>query len=575
MAIPKNIRLNLVDYAPAEVLTAKAADKRAFVSRLAEMALFLKRREIVRGIGPDGKKFKPRKHPRADGADGAPLSPHGMESRTAALLAAHEAVDFVTLFWRAKSRKSWAKILGYHAMGMVRGAPIRDEFGLSPKTQRQIKADMALWWRTRKKTKTAAPKKPPPPAPPAVVPLPKPKPAPKPRKAAKPPGPVPIQPTLTSRGQVVYLKPTPPKKAAVAKSPPAPKTSGKVIYLAKGQKPDPLSKKIQVYGVPGPAKPKGPPRPKHPPVAPKPPAIVTPGPVAPKPPVFTPPKPMPKPVVATPAKPLPVATKPPPPPPAPKPVIPKPIPPPVPVATPKPPPPVAKPSPLPSAPTPEPTPPPRAPASPSWVPMPKGDFKKLATSREMEAWGMANYKEWAAGLTPEEHRTLKLYAGQLFKEMNGVLRDTIEDKDLGFGVSRESLRVYIDRAEGALTKATTPEAITAYRGLKNIEVMGFSSAEDFAVGDKIVDKAFGSTSLSKDKAIDFASSAKESPLVFEIRMPAGSTGAYLNAGELSVYDDERELLIPPGAEYRVVGHGGTLKGRLGEEVPVVILERIK
>lgn len=236
----RNIRLALSDYAPPEVLTASPAARRAFLERFGELALHLKRRMVVRGISPEGKRFPKRKRPRPDGANGAPLAPHGQESRSARLLAVHVGDDFITLFWRGHGRKSWAKILGYHADGEVRGAPVRNEFDLDEKTKRQIKATMKTWWGVREK------EKPKPPTPPTVVEKPKPKPP------VKPPAPRPI----------------------------AAKPLTTTTIPAKGRKP--RSNTVQVYETPG-RKPPKPPTPKPRPPAPKPRPMVAKPPPQPRP----------------------------------------------------------------------------------------------------------------------------------------------------------------------------------------------------------------------------------------------------------------------------------------------------
>jgi hypothetical protein len=126
------------------------AERRAYWRRLAEIAYFVKRQEIARGIGADGKKLPPVKpENRPDRAKGPPLAPHQAESRTARLLAFSATATGATLYWRASGRKSWAEILGYHGRvgGEVRGAPLRDTLGISPRGQARVVAQARDWWR--------------------------------------------------------------------------------------------------------------------------------------------------------------------------------------------------------------------------------------------------------------------------------------------------------------------------------------------------------------------------------------------------------------------------------------------
>jgi hypothetical protein len=130
---------------------ATEAERRAYWRRLAEIAYFVKRQEIARGIGADGKKLPPvQPSSRPDGAKGPPLDPHYGESRTARLLAYSSTASGATLFWRASGRKSWALILSYHARmegEEVRGAPLRDTLGISPRGRARVAAQARDWWR--------------------------------------------------------------------------------------------------------------------------------------------------------------------------------------------------------------------------------------------------------------------------------------------------------------------------------------------------------------------------------------------------------------------------------------------
>jgi hypothetical protein len=128
---------------------ATEAERRAYWRRLAEIAYFLKRQEIARGIGADGRKLPPVKpESRPDRAKGPPLAPHQAESRTARLLAYSSTATGATLYWRASGRRSWAEILGYHARieGHVEGAPLRDTLGISPRGRARGIAQARDWW---------------------------------------------------------------------------------------------------------------------------------------------------------------------------------------------------------------------------------------------------------------------------------------------------------------------------------------------------------------------------------------------------------------------------------------------
>lgn len=132
--------------------SAGPPDRLAFYREAGPLAVKEKRRELALAIGSNGRRMKPRKHPRSDGADGPVLTPHDEDSRTSRLLAARAFQDGLTLFWHSGiskgTRKAWGVILGYHARGQVRGAPVRD-VRLSKRGIGVVKRAMARWWADR------------------------------------------------------------------------------------------------------------------------------------------------------------------------------------------------------------------------------------------------------------------------------------------------------------------------------------------------------------------------------------------------------------------------------------------
>lgn len=132
---------------------AVPADRLAFYKRAGELAVEQKRAELARAIGINGRRMKPRKHPRPDGANGPVLTPHREASRTARLLDARATATGVTLYWHAGLGKTthstpWGTILGFHAAGQVRGAPVRD-VRLSTRGINKVRGEMARWWAAR------------------------------------------------------------------------------------------------------------------------------------------------------------------------------------------------------------------------------------------------------------------------------------------------------------------------------------------------------------------------------------------------------------------------------------------
>ena len=132
--------------------SATAADRKALYEFAGRLAVAEKRAELARAIGSDGRRMEARKRPRPDGANGPVLTPHDERSRTARLMAARAWAGGVTLFWHSGigkgQRTPWGTILGYHADGKVKGAPVRD-VRLSGRGIGRVRAEVARWWTAR------------------------------------------------------------------------------------------------------------------------------------------------------------------------------------------------------------------------------------------------------------------------------------------------------------------------------------------------------------------------------------------------------------------------------------------
>ena len=144
----------------------------AYWNRLGELAVAAHRDQSRRGLGSDGTKLAKVKRRRGfyEGMTGPPLTPRYAISRTRRNLAFSKGKQGVTLWWRG----GWGRVLGYHARrggSFVKGAPVRDVIGLSPRAASRVRRQALSYWRN-----LTAPRKPvPAPAPvPASVPIPAP-----------------------------------------------------------------------------------------------------------------------------------------------------------------------------------------------------------------------------------------------------------------------------------------------------------------------------------------------------------------------------------------------------------------
>lgn len=88
-----------------------------------------------------------------------PLTPAYDLSRTRSFLKRQVTAAGVWFWWKKDPRAKgpWGKIVWYHAMGMVRGAPVRDVMGFSQAELESIKRRLAMWWKAHRPQIVIAP----------------------------------------------------------------------------------------------------------------------------------------------------------------------------------------------------------------------------------------------------------------------------------------------------------------------------------------------------------------------------------------------------------------------------------
>lgn len=215
---------------------------------------------------------------------------------------------------------------------------------------------------------------------------------------------------------------------------------------------------------------------------------------------------------------------------------------------------------------------PEPPKSSEWRPADAKSFEQLTSAGQIESWG-AKDKATIDALPKIEREALQSYSGNTFIYMNDMLRGNIDKVPKSV---RKEVEKLIVNAKAALEKGQTDRDLMMYRGMSNYTKAGFKSIDDFKPGLVFKEAGFGSSSLDRGVGIQFASpDADFKHVLFEVRVPAGSSGLYLNAGGIAKHEKEREFVAPPDAEYRVVGPGKKAKNQWGEETDVVILERVK
>jgi hypothetical protein len=137
-------RLSGADFAPQDVawLNASRDDREAYWDNVAVLARDAKYRELTKGVGVDGRRLPPRRRKRHDRATGPVLSPHWSDSRFRTQLMWSGSHDGAVLWWKAP----WGRIVGFHARGEVRGAPIRNVVGLTDESAEAVRRKARKWW---------------------------------------------------------------------------------------------------------------------------------------------------------------------------------------------------------------------------------------------------------------------------------------------------------------------------------------------------------------------------------------------------------------------------------------------
>jgi hypothetical protein len=140
---------------------AGASLKARFRAEAGKVAAAIWDRARVRGLDRHGKplaalaertiKYRRSAMGPAD-PKAPPLTPAHDLSRTRSFLKRQQTEAGIWFWWKRhpRAKGSWGKIVWFHAMGMVKGAPARDVMGFSPPELAAIRARMARWWKSNR-----------------------------------------------------------------------------------------------------------------------------------------------------------------------------------------------------------------------------------------------------------------------------------------------------------------------------------------------------------------------------------------------------------------------------------------
>lgn len=144
----RQILTGLVEPRVASFRDASRDDVAAFYAEAGRLAKILLTRQLMAGIGADGRVMVPRRRERP-GFTGPVMSPHETRSRTIKLMAIKSSYLGVEIYWKAGIKRgvkvAFPTILGYHADGAAAGGIVRD-VRMATKTIGKLRRDMGTWW---------------------------------------------------------------------------------------------------------------------------------------------------------------------------------------------------------------------------------------------------------------------------------------------------------------------------------------------------------------------------------------------------------------------------------------------
>lgn len=197
-----------------------------------------------------------------------------------------------------------------------------------------------------------------------------------------------------------------------------------------------------------------------------------------------------------------------------------------------------------------------------------GDFSKYGKQvRQLDPEeAMQLYKPWADDLTPEEADAIRLFTAGPTEAINSTLRGIQPRRPLEELVStgrtgapsinstERVMNEVVPYADSALAKSVgvIPEDVVSYRVAKQIGELNPETARSL-IGKSVSDPGYQSTTVTpygRFYGMDVPEPGKD--MLLDILFPEGFPGAYPNAGKLSKYPEELELMTPRGAQLKVL-----------------------
>ena len=171
-----------------------------------------------------------------------------------------------------------------------------------------------------------------------------------------------------------------------------------------------------------------------------------------------------------------------------------------------------------------------------------------------------SYQKWYNELDEKQKDAIFNYTMSPHEQINSVMRQGYEEyrKNALMGIEASEIP-YVERylqenlelskkLETVFGSYRTEESFIAYRGTRAEQ----SYFNNLIVGQTtVIDKAFMSTSLAKEEALNFSNDGIGERYLLDITVRKGSkSGVYIS--ELSDMPEEKEFLIKPSAKFKVI-----------------------
>lgn len=172
-------------------------------------------------------------------------------------------------------------------------------------------------------------------------------------------------------------------------------------------------------------------------------------------------------------------------------------------------------------------------------------YKEFITEEEAQKWAEKNYAyqcsyEFKSG---QDFNALFYYGGNKYKSVNRFLRNNEK-------ISEDD-KMLVEKLRKIVLSTTLPENVVVYRSVKYSGFKDLCGENKISRGVRFCDKAFLSTSLSKNCAMKFHKN-KGNDCMLKLHLTAGIHAIYLSYTNTISVLHEQELLLEPEVEFEII-----------------------